>query len=130
MNMSQEWLKASRDDLKVIDKIIDIPDLSHIIAFHSQQSIEKSFKALIEYKNLRVPRQHDLLKLNDIINNILDVDEDLLDTLNQLYIDSRYPGDMGLLPYGKPTLKDAQEFFQTSLNIFSKVCNILDIDDL
>ena len=44
----KEWLKASSDDLKVINKIIDMEDLSHIIAFHAQKSIEKSFKALRE----------------------------------------------------------------------------------
>ena len=32
------------------------------------------------------------------------------------YIDSRYPGDMGLLPYGKPTLEDAKEFHEFALN--------------
>ena len=58
INISKEWLKASLDDLKVILKIIDMEDLSHMIAFHSQQSIEKSFKALIEYQNKKVPKQH------------------------------------------------------------------------
>ena len=129
LNIPKEWLKASIDDLKVISKIIDIEDLSHIIAFHAQQSIEKSFKSLMEYKHIKVPKQHDLLKLKSLIDQILEVDnDDLLDTLNGLYIDSRYPGDMGLMPYGKPTLEDAQEFYDFAEEVFSKVCNILEID--
>ena len=48
INMPKEWLKASSDDLQIISRIIDIADLSHMIAFHSQQSIEKSFESLAE----------------------------------------------------------------------------------
>ncbi len=129
INIPKEWLKASKDDLKIISRIIDLEDLSHMIAFHSQQSIEKSFKALIEYKNLKVPKQHDLLKLKELIIQDINInDDDLLDTLNELYIDSRYPGDMGLLPYGKPTLEDAKEFYNFAKMIFDKVCEILEID--
>ena len=35
---------------------------------------------------------------------------------------------MGLLPYGKPTLADAKEFYEFSVIVFHKVCNILDVD--
>jgi hypothetical protein len=35
---------------------------------------------------------------------------------------------MGLLPNGKPTLKEAKEFYEFALSIFDKVCRILDID--
>lgn len=128
-NISKEWLRASNDDIKIIIKILDDNDLSHMIAFHSQQSIEKSFKALIEYKNIKVPKQHDLLKLREIIAEDMDfTNDDMLDTLNELYIDSRYPGDMGLLPYAKPTLEDAKEFYEFALHIFEKACEILKID--
>lgn len=48
-NIAHEWLRAASDDLKIIYRIIDMEDLSHMCAFHAQQSIEKSFKALIEY---------------------------------------------------------------------------------
>lgn len=45
----------------------------------------------------------------------------MLDKLNKLYIDSRYPSDLGLLPYGKPTLADAKMFYQFAKEIFDKV---------
>jgi len=52
--------------------------------------------------------------------------------MDSLYIDSRYPGEMGLLPYGNPTLEDAKEFYDFALYIFNKVCSILEMnkDDL
>jgi HEPN domain-containing protein len=128
IDMPKEWLRASLYDLKTISKIIAMEDLSHIVAFHAQQSIEKSLKALIEYKNIKVPKQHDLLRLEKLVQDNLTIkNDDLLDSLNELYIESRYPGDMGLLPYGKPTLTYAQEFFDYAQNLFYEVCDILKI---
>ena len=45
-------------DLKVIQEIIDNESLTSMTAFHSQQSIEKSLKAILEYNNQDVPKIH------------------------------------------------------------------------
>ena len=55
-NASHEWLKSAADDLLLIKEIIDNPFLTHLSAFHAQQSIEKSFKALLEFHQLSVPK--------------------------------------------------------------------------
>lgn len=34
-------LKAAKDDLDVIERIIEDDHLAHIVAFHAQQSLEK-----------------------------------------------------------------------------------------
>ena len=128
IDMPKEWLKASYIDLRNIEHIIDDEYLTGVVSFHSQQAIEKSFKALIVYKDIKVPKQHDLLKLSHILSNELQVDEDTLDTLNELYIDSRYPSEMGLLPNGKPTLEEAREFYNFAREIFEKICSIINVD--
>ena len=46
--ISEEWLKIAKDDLRVADKIISDEALTHMVAFHSQQCIEKSLKAVME----------------------------------------------------------------------------------
>jgi len=56
------------------------------------------------------------------------VDIDLVMKMDSLYIDSRYPGEMGLLPNGTPTLEDAKEFYEFALEISDKVYNILKIE--
>lgn len=56
------------------------------------------------------------------------IESDVLDILNQLYIDSRYPGSFGILPYGKPTLTDAKRFYEFAMDIFDKVCRLLEIN--
>jgi HEPN domain-containing protein len=46
--VTEEWLRAASDDLLVIDRIASEEHLAHMVAFHSQQCIEKSLKAVIE----------------------------------------------------------------------------------
>ncbi len=127
--ISKEWLKASNDDMLIIEQIINIEHLTHMVAFHSQQAIEKSLKALIEEYEIDIPKIHKLVRLKKILSDKLTIENDeLLENLDELYIDSRYPGDMGLLPNGKPTPEEAKEFYEFAQNIFDKVCDILVID--
>jgi HEPN domain-containing protein len=107
-----EWLKAANDDLMLISNIIEDPGLTHMVAFHCQQAIEKSLKAALEDQGAEVPRKHDLLTLKDLLAGSVAIDdEDILESLNSLYIDARYPGSLGLLPNGKPTVTDAKGFY-------------------
>jgi len=46
--------------------------------------------------------------------------------LGDLYIDSRYPGDLGLLPNGKPTLADVKEYYEFAKDICDKVKRIIE----
>ncbi|WP_034764695.1 HEPN domain-containing protein [Chrysiogenes arsenatis] len=124
-----EWMKASYADLLVISEIIDNNFLTHMVAFHSQQVIEKSLKAVLEYHNKQTPKKHDLLLLKSQVADFLQIEnEDMLEDLNELYIESRYPGEMGLLPNGKPTPENAKNFYNFALMIFERVCAMLEIE--
>ncbi|MEO1953397.1 MAG: HEPN domain-containing protein [Campylobacterales bacterium] len=123
--LAKEWLKASNDDLSVIAKIIDDANLTHIVAFHSQQAIEKSLKAMLEFDNKKVLKVHKLQTIVDSVNLDLEIDDTILQLLDKLYIDSRYPGNFGLLPYGKPLLKDSEVFYQLAKDIFNYTQNYI-----
>ncbi len=123
-----EWLRAANDDLDNISYIINVKHLTNVVAFHSQQAIEKSFKALIEHKKISFIKTHNLEKLYNSLEKFIEIDYEQLELINELYIDSRYPGDMGLLPNGKPTVEDAKEFYDFASMIFRKVCIILEIE--
>ena len=41
---AKAWLDSARDDLGVVEEIINRDDLTHMVAFHCQQAVEKSFK--------------------------------------------------------------------------------------
>ena len=125
--LANEWLKASSDDLRVIEKIINDDILTHIVAFHSQQLIEKCFKAILELGDRKVPKTHKLQTLIDSIEIDLEFDDTVLQLLDKLYIDARYPGNFGLLPYGKPTTKDATIFYEMAKDIFNYTQNCIKI---
>jgi HEPN domain-containing protein len=120
--MAQEWLKAAVADLQTIEEIINNEHLTHIVAFHSQQCVEKSIKALLEWYEIDIPKIHSVLRLSKIIQEYLIIDDkDMLDELDKLYIDSRYPGDLGLLPNGKPSMTKVRKFYLFAKNIYNAI---------
>jgi len=117
-----EWLKSASDDLILIEEIKNNVNLTHMIAFHAQQAIEKSLKAILEYHNNKVPKKHDLIQLKISVSDFIQIDDDdTLDSLNRLYIEARYPGDLGLLPNGKPGVEDAEVFYNCAEKIYREV---------
>ena len=122
--MAKAWISSALADLKSIAHIIDDEFLTHIVAFHAQQCVEKCFKAMLEAKaGIKVPRTHSTLKLYGMIKDELaiEIDIDLLTDFDSLYIDARYPGDLGLLPDGKPSLMDAREFYDVAQSVFCTI---------
>lgn len=126
-SQAKEWLKAAYSDLRSIEHIINDSFLTHVVAFHSQQAIEKSFKAIMENSSIFVPKVHKLESLVSKIDIELEFNAEILETLDLLYIESRYPGDMGLLPHGKPALKDAEEFYDVAKSIFEQASKLLNV---
>jgi len=127
--LAKEWIMAAKLDLANIQYIINDELLTPIASFHSQQATEKSLKALLASKKIDFKKIHSLEKLFILCKDYIAIDNyDTVDLLDSLYIESRYPGDFGLLPDGKPTLEDAQEFYEFAQEIFDEVCILLNID--
>ncbi len=128
-----EWLKAANDDLMLIESILDKEELTYLAAFHSQQSVEKSMKAILEFYDKDVPKKHDLLLLKKLIGKLpineelcaIMENEDILDALNSIYIDARYPGALGLLPNGKPDMKDVRQFYEFANKLWQRVKTLI-----
>ena len=60
---AKSWLEAAYDDILVIENIKSIAHLTHMVSFHAQQSIEKSFKSILEENDEIVPKTHNLIVL-------------------------------------------------------------------
>ncbi len=120
---AKSWLVSAKDDLRVIDEIKDIEDLTHMVAFHAQQAIEKTFKAILEENEEIVPKIHNLLVLATQIEKYiqLDIDQSMLKKINETYIDARYPSDLGLLPEGKPSQELAAKMHRLAKQIHAAV---------
>ncbi len=123
-----EWLKAAKLDIENISYIIEVEHLTPICAFHSQQAIEKTLKALIASKDIDIPKIHSLNRLFEICKEQIQNNKpDMVNLLDSLYVESRYPGDIGLLPYGAPTINDAKEFYKFANDVFDEVCLVLGV---
>ncbi len=126
--ITKEWLKSAESDLLIIEKIIDEEFLTHQVAFHSQQAIEKAFKAVLEEYEIPFKKTHSLETLSAKVTKKLNiqVNFEIIKILDQLYLGARYPGEFGLLPNGKPGLDDAEEFYEYSKLIFNTISDQLD----
>lgn len=120
---TEQWLRAAEDDLRVVARIASDDYLTHMVAFHSQQCIEKCCKAIIEEYDLGHIRVHNLGRLFEIVGPKVRLDADvvLIEKMDKLYIDARYPGELGLLPDGKPTRADAQGFYDCAKSVYGQV---------
>ena len=96
-----------------------------MVVFHAQQSIEKTLKAYIEEHDIFLPKTHDLIRLCKLSAlNFSDEEIEIIETLNDLYINARYPGETGLLPDGKPSLTDCEKFEHSAKQIYKKILEI------
>jgi HEPN domain-containing protein len=122
-----EWLESAEMDLENVAQIIHLEHLTPVAAFHAQQCVEKCLKAILEEYSKKVPKDHSTLRLYGLVKELtsIDVDTGVLTDLDDLYIESRYPGELGLLPAGKPTLADVQEFSEIAKRVYDQVSSEL-----
>ena len=123
-NSAKVWWSLSLEDIDVARELHEIGRFSNAVIFHSQQAAEKGLKACFEEKELDIPKIHSCKKLISILYKakvILSYDDDDLDQLDEVYIDTRYPSNLGELPKGKPTQSDAAHFLLISERILKGV---------
>ena len=126
--ITKEWFDRAKEDLDVALEIISKEHLTNMVAFHSQQAVEKTLKGIIEEFEIGFVKIHNLERLLGIVTKqmSLDVDLDIIKRLDEVYISTRYPGDLGLLPSGKPTIQDAKELFDFADALYHDVKNLLE----
>ncbi|MFN0158642.1 MAG: HEPN domain-containing protein [Bacteroidota bacterium] len=115
-DVTRSWLAYAERDILAAQELLDNEELTNIVTFHCQQAIEKSLKALLEEQSADVPKIHSLVRLfsflPDVLKQRLPIPLDDLRLLDQVYSDSRYPPDLGLLPTGFPTRQEAKQLFE------------------
>ena len=120
--ITSDWFTVAETDLKTAKEVIDNPELTPAVAFHCHQCMEKCFKAVLVENNMEIPKIHNLPKLYALASKHLDIDLDLdqLNRINDVYIDSRYPNELGLLPVGIPSEKIVLSFVKTAEMIYNQ----------
>jgi len=121
---TKDWFIAAEDDLLAAKKLTEEDRLTNVVSFHCQQCLEKCFKAVIEEQDKATIKSHDLLRLQLTAGiKLSDQETILISTINEVYIDARYPGDMGLMPHGKPTIAEVKNFIHLCETLLSKLQN-------
>jgi len=119
---TRDWLTAAEDDFLAAKKLAGDDRLTNIVSFHCQQCLEKCFKAVIEEQGKPSIKSHDLLRLQLNANiKLAEPESILLGIINEVYIDARYPGDLGLMPNGKPTIKEVETFLEFCESLFYRL---------
>jgi HEPN domain-containing protein len=126
--ITEEWFDRAKEDLDVALEIISKEHLTNMVAFHSQQAVEKTLKGIIEEYEIGFVKTHNLeLLLGMVLKQMsLDLDLNIIKRLDEVYISTRYPGDLGLLPSGRPTIQDAKELFDFADALYHDVKNLLE----
>jgi HEPN domain-containing protein len=120
---TEEWIHLAKDDLDVAENIKDIEHLTNMIAFHAHQAVEKCLKAVMEEYEINAQKIHNLetlyARVMTVIN--LNINIDWLRELNEVYISARYPGDLGLIPFGKPGKEEATKFLIFAKELYANI---------
>lgn len=109
--LAERWLSYADADLRVCEQLLGSDGLESGIAFHAQQAIEKSYKAILVYHGQEPPRIHDLTRLAALVSDLIEdpfSDFDLLDRISQYYIQSRYPLMLETKDTPEPSADDAR----------------------
>lgn len=98
------WMSFADEDLqaaRILSEQEDAHRLAHIIAFHAHQSAEKYLKGLLaKHQGVEPPHIHNLRKLlSEVFRYAPEFEtpalEDASNGLDQFYIPSRYPAEVG-----------------------------------
>ncbi|MDR2581532.1 MAG: HEPN domain-containing protein, partial [Fibromonadaceae bacterium] len=116
------WTFFADKDILAAETLIDNKEFSSHVAFLSQQAIEKYLKAFLAKNKVPVKKTHDLLDLYSEARKIKDMnlDENLLQDIKDLYVETRYPYNIGLFEEGSlPTIEEAKTYLDFAKNIAS-----------
>jgi HEPN domain-containing protein len=118
------WMFFADRDLVAAEILVDREEVTGQVAFLCQQAIEKYLKAFLAENNVAVKKTHDLEKLYLEAKKIKDfnLDEIILEQLVTLYVEVRYPGNIGLLSDGTlPTQEKARSYLDFAKNAASVI---------
>lgn len=121
---TKAWMDFAHRDLEAARLLVDSEYVSNVVLFHAQQCVEKCLKALLEENGVPVPHIHSVVKLHSLVTEEAGISltpyEDELDLVDAVYIDTRYPSGLGLLPSGFPTKEDAKEILGIAEKLYDE----------
>jgi HEPN domain-containing protein len=124
---AKEWLLFSKKNLDTAKLLFKVDHYTDIIGVEIQQSLEKLLKSVIANENIKIPKEHDLIKLYFMIDTFINIEEDellLLRMATNYYKEYRYPNPN----YSVPSRKEIEEVLWFTEKFFSDICKKLEIN--
>lgn len=113
-----EWLFYAFSDLKSA-KLAFKEGIYHQVTFLSQQAAEKSLKAIIFFRNKKIPQIHSIFKLVDFLALSKAFQEAAI-FLDGFYLSSRYPDALpGTLKGNLPNRHDAEKALEVAEKFYN-----------
>jgi HEPN domain-containing protein len=122
-----EWLEKSYHDLDSAKILFEAGHFTDTIGYILHQSIEKIFKSCLAYKNVPIVKTHNLIELNEFLDDLVDLSEDEIDLLaiaTTYHTKQRYPSPHKRLP-SKEEIKAILDF---TVVLMDAICKKLNID--
>ena len=94
--ITEEWFDRGKEDLDVALEIISKEHLTNMVAFHSQQAVEKTLKGIIEEFEIGFVKIHNLERLLGMVRKqmSLDVDLNIIKRLDEVYSNVPHYGSL------------------------------------
>ena len=126
-NYAKEWLEKAYHDLDSANILFVSGHYTDTIGYLYHQSIEKLFKSIIAFQNNPIEKTHNLVELNELLNEYFEFNEDelmILSIVTTYHTKQRYPSIHKSLP-SKEEIVKVKDF---ASYLFDKVCTILNIN--
>ncbi len=124
---AKEWLIFSIKNLNTAKLLFNVKHYEDIIGVELQQALEKMLKAIFAYENIKIQKDHDLVKLYYTVEQYIKMKDDKIVYLRlatDYYKEDRYPNPNYCLP-PRDEIKEVLEFTE---QLFDRICDILDIE--
>lgn len=129
--ITRGWIEYAERDFKLAKELLKDEYYSNLSVYHSQQAIEKIIKAALEEVKIRFPKIHNVQALFSLLpteyKSKIVIEEPELELVDDIFIESKYPSDLGLLPTGLPSKDDAQQIFVIAEKIYHPLLKLLEI---
>jgi HEPN domain-containing protein len=126
---TKNWIQFADRDIAAAKNLQDNDYVANIVLFHCQQCVEKCLKAIPEENEIAVPKIHSVVRLYGIVCEKvtpgIKLDDNNLNLIDDIYIETRYPRGLGLLPSGFPTKETAMEVLKITQSIYDNTLELL-----
>ena len=124
---ANEWLTFSIKNLNTAKLLYEVNHYEDIIGVELQQTLEKLLKSIFANENIKIPKDHDLVKLYYTIEKFVNLEENeviYLRIATDYYKEDRYPNPN----YSLPPREEVREVLDFTQKLFDRVCSILGVE--